>query len=169
MSYPSGRGQKKISESNPLSYIPDGRSAQRDYYKLENRERQLEAVDGLSAAEKAFVLGNVSADDLTSAGASAKASDKIKLALNKLHERDLISMRALIYLQRLADTSAELSHLKTMTGLNTREEIAEFIAEKQLKKLMMTQLEVITGDTSLKDVYKATVKQSANSFLDLWK
>jgi hypothetical protein len=46
-------------------------------------------------------------------------------------------MRALVYLQRLSDTSPEYQQLRIMTGMNTRE--ADFIAEKQIKKLMMSQ------------------------------
>lgn len=157
-------GKAKLDESNPLSYIPDGRSAQRDFYKLENRERQLNAVDGLSAEEKAFVLGNV--EDADKVGQDSVAT--IKKALYKIHESDLIELRALVYLQRLPDTSPELNQLRLMTNLSSREQIAEFIAEKQIKKLMMSQLEAITGGQALTDVYKATIKKGPTSFLSLW-
>jgi hypothetical protein len=159
-------GKATVSESNPLSYIGQ-RSEQRDYYKLENRERKLDAIQYLDAAEQAFILGNVESEtDRAKTGAEAVTA--IKKALYKVHEQDLIEMRALVYLQRLPDTSPEFQQLRIMTGMNTREQIAEFIAEKQIKKLMMSQLEAITGGSKLTDVYKTTIKKGPTSFLSLW-
>ena len=159
-------GRASLHESNPLAYTGRG-SEQRDYYKLENRERKLAAVEYLDADEAGFILGN--AEDETTRGANgAGAVAAIKKSLYKLHEQDIISMRALVYLQRLSDTSPEYQQLRIMTGLNTREEIADFIAEKQIKKLMMSQLEAITGGTKLTDMYKKQVVKGANSFLSLW-
>jgi hypothetical protein len=161
-------GKATLDESNPLSLIPDGRSAQRDYYKLENRDRQLAAVANLTREEQAFVLGNVEVEgDKSATGEGATVA--IKSALNRLHEKDLIELRAMVYLQRLPDTSPELNQLRIMTNLHTREQIAEFIAEKQIKKLMMSQLEAITGGQALTDVYKTTIKKGPTSFLSLWQ
>ena len=159
-------GRASLHESNPLAYTGRG-SEQRDYYKLENRERKLAAVEFLDADEAGFILGN--AEDESTRGANgAAAVAAIKKSLYKLHEQDIISMRALVYLQRLSDTSPEYQQLRIMTGMNTREEIADFIAEKQIKKLMMSQLEAITGGTKLTDMYKKQVVKGANSFLSLW-
>ena len=47
-----------LDESNALSFVPDRRSAQADYYKLENRERQLAAIENLDPNELAYVLNN---------------------------------------------------------------------------------------------------------------
>jgi hypothetical protein len=144
-----------------------GRSSeQNDYYKLENRERKLAAVQYLDADEAKFVLGSAEEDSEAKGPAAIEA---VKKSLFKLHEQDLISMRALIYLQRLSDTSPEYQQLRIMTGMNTREEIADFIAEKQIRKLMMSQLEAITGGSQLTDMYKKQVVKGANSFLTLWK
>lgn len=159
-------GKASLHESNPLAYTGRG-SEQRDYYKLENRERKLAAVEYLDADEAGFILGN--AEDESSRGATKEAAvGAVKKALYKLHEQDIISMRALVYLQRLSDTSPEYQQLRIMTGMNTREEIADFIAEKQIKKLMMSQLEAITGGSKLTDMYKKQVVKGANSFLSLW-
>ena len=161
-------GKATLDESNPLSYIPDGRSAQRDYYKLENREKQLKAVANLSPEEQAFVLGNAEVEgDRTRTGEGATTA--ITAALNKLHEKDLIELRAMVYLQRLPDTSPELNQLRIMTNLHTREQIAEFIAEKQIKKLMMSQLEAITGGNALTAVYNTTIKKGPQAFMGLFK
>ena len=143
-----------------------GRSSeQSDYYKLENRERKLAAVQYLDADEAKFVLGSAeTGGDAT----GVQAIDAVKKSLFKLHEQDLISMRALIYLQRLSDTSPEYQQLRMMTGMNTREEIAQFIAEKQIRKLMMSQLEAITGGSALTDVYKKTIAKGPSTFLSLW-
>ena len=146
-----------LDESNPLSYIPDGRSAQRDYYKLENRERQLRAVDNLTQAEKDFVMGGIPDAEREAGDANGgAAANTIKKALTRIHEKDLIEIRA-------------LNQLRIMTGLHNREQIAEFIAEKQIKKLMMSQLEAITGGTALTTVYKDTIKRGPQSFLNLWQ
>ena len=159
-------GKATLHESNPLAYV-GGRNDQRDYYKLENRERKLEAIKFLDNEEAGFILGN--AEDEASRGANgAGAVEAIKKSLYKLHEQDIISLRALVYLQRLSDTSPEYQQLRIMTGMNTREEIADFIAEKQIKKLMMSQLEAITGGSKLTDMYKKQVVKGANSFLSLW-
>ena len=160
-------GKATLDESNPLSYIPDGRSAQRDYYKLENRDRQLAAVANLTAEEQRFVLGNVEVEGDKSARGDG-ATTAIKAALNKLHEKDLIELRAMVYLQRLPDTSPELNQLRIMTNLHTREQIAEFIAEKQIKKLMMSQLEAITGGNALTEVYNTTIKKGPQAFMGLF-
>jgi hypothetical protein len=142
-------GKATLNESNPLSLITDrGRSEQRDYYRLENRDKKLEAVENLDADEVKFVLGNAENDDVRNA-TPAQAKEKLKKAIHKIHEQDLIELRALVYLQRLPDTSPEYQQLRMMTGMNTREEIAQFIAEKQIRKLMMSQLEAITGGSAL--------------------
>ena len=65
-----------MHESNPLAYTGRG-SEQRDYYKLENRERKLAAVEFLDADEAGFILGN--AEDESTRGSSGKAAvDAIK-------------------------------------------------------------------------------------------
>ena len=159
-------GKATLHESNPLAYV-SGRNEQRDFYKLENRERKLDAIQYLDADEAGFILGN--AEDESTRGANGPgAVEAIKKSLYKLHEQDIISLRALVYLQRLSDTSPEYQQLRIMTGMNTREEIADFIAEKQIKKLMMSQLEAITGGSKLTDMYKKQVVKGANSFLSLW-
>ena len=158
-------GKATLDESNPYSLIPDGRSPQRDFYKISNRDKQLDAVESLSEAEQAYVLGGA---ETGSEARNGQAPAAIKKALNKLHEKDLIELRAMVYLQRLPDTSPELNQLRIMTNLHSREQIAEFIAEKQLKKLMMSQIEKITGGDQLTNVYKETIKKGPNTFLSLW-
>lgn len=152
-----------LDESNPYSYLPDNRSAQADYYKLENREKQLEMISSLSPEEVAYVLGS-------SSGASGdQARIELKNKIQKIHEKDLIELRALVYLQSLPDTSPELIQLKTWCGCETREQIARFIADKQIKKLMMTQIEAITGGSQLTDVYKTVIKRGPEAFSGLFK
>jgi hypothetical protein len=163
-----------VDESNPYSLIPDGRSAQRDYYKLENRERQLKAVSTLTPEEKRYILGGVGDERVSSARAASTGfgddTDAATVAdkLNRIHEKDLIELRAMVYLQSLPDTSPELNQLRIMTNLHTREQIAEFIAEKQIKKLMMEQINLITGGDSLTKVYKETIKKGPDAFKKLF-
>jgi len=153
-----------IDESNPNSYLADGRNPQKDYYRLENRERQLAAIENLTEEEQAYVLGGVNADD-------AVAGDNIatiKKAVTKIHEADLIELRALVHLQKLPDTSPELIQLKAVTGLASREEIAQAIAKRQLKKLMDSQLDAITSPADLKRVYATTIQRGGQAFAGLW-
>lgn len=161
-----------LDESNALSFVND-RSAQHDYYKLENRERQLKAIASLSTQEQNYILGK-------KADAAANTEQNITEITNKvqkLHEADLIELKALVYLQSLPDTSPELLMLKQYCGCQSREQIASYIAEKQMKKLFLSQIESITsgGQTiaggnsaTLSGTYKETIKGGANSFLNLW-
>ena len=153
-----------IDESNPNSYLADGRNPQKDYYRLENRERQLAAIENLTEEEQAYVLGGVNADDAVAGNNIAT----IKKAVTKIHEADLIELRALVHLQKLPDTSPELIQLKAVTGLASREEIAQAIAKRQLKKLMDSQLDAITSPADLKRVYATTIQRGGQAFAGLW-
>jgi hypothetical protein len=164
MAAPVKKSLRVIDESNPNSYLADGRNPQKDYYRLENRERQLAAIENLTEEEQAYVLGGVNADD-------AVAGDNIatiKKAVTKIHEADLIELRALVHLQKLPDTSPELIQLKAVTGLASREEIAQAIAKRQLKKLMDSQLDAITSPADLKRVYATTIQRGGQAFAGLW-
>ena len=152
-----------LDESNIMSYIPDGRSAQRDFYRLEARDKQLDAVNRLTPEEQEYVLGGVLDGDK---GANAKES--IRNAIQKIHEKDLIELRALVHLQKLPDTSPEYIQLKAVTGLNSREEIANSIATRQIKKLMDTQIDAITNPDSLRKVYATTIQRGGTAFASLW-
>lgn len=154
-----------LDETNPMSYLPDGRNIQTDYYRLANRDRQLDAINALSAQELAYVLGSEigTVDDATS------AKDAVKNLVQKIHEKDLIELRALVYLQSLPDTSPELIQLKTWCGCETREQIAGYIADKQIKKLMLSQVEAIAGGTALTDVYRTTIVRGADKFKGLFQ
>lgn len=145
-----------LSESNEMSYLSPGRNAEQDYYRLQNRDRSLNLVEGLTAEERAYIGGN---------GATVKS---IKEKIQKIHEQDLLELKALVYLQSLPDTSPEYSALKTMTGGHDREGIARMLAEKQMKKLYMSQVERILDTDSLKNVYGTIIQDGAESFKGLW-
>ena len=151
-----------LDESNPLSYLPDGRNVQADWYRLQNREKQIAAIDNLDEAEVAYITGAVSGGDVTAKKA------QLKKDIQKVHEKDIIEIRALQYLGRLPDTSPELFTLKAMCGCETREQIASYIAEKQLKKLVMSQVELIAGGESLATAYKGIIKKGPDTFRGLW-
>lgn len=149
-----------------MSYLPDGRSPQRDYYRIQNREKQLEAIDNLTEEEQAYVLGGLTPSSAEGGQSGAKLT--IKKAIQKIHEKDLIELRALVHLQKLPDTSPELIQLKAVTGLGTREEIANAIASRQIKKLMDSQLDQITNPVELRKVYSSTIQQGGQAFASLW-
>jgi len=150
-----------LDESNPLSYLPDGRNSQSDYYKLENRERQLKAIAALpqGSPELAYLTD----------GTGYSTVDQVVGGLQKLHEKDMIEIRALLYLQSLPDTSPELQQLKIMCGCSNREQIASFIADKQIKKLMMSQLEAITGREKLTNMYNKQIVRGPEAFKGLFQ
>jgi len=109
-------------------------------------------------------MGGVEEGDIV--GSSTK--DSIKKAITKIHEKDLIELRALVHLQKLPDSSPELIQLKAVTGLGTREEIANAIATRQVKKLMDSQIDAITSPDELKKVYGSTIKRGGTAFASLW-
>jgi hypothetical protein len=152
-----------LDESNTMSFLNHNRSAEADYYKLQNREKQLATVQHLSAAEQRYVLGLAPGD-----GKIANATAQITQKIQKIHEQDLIELRALVYLQSLPDSSAELLMLKQYCGCQSREQIASYIAEKQMKKLFLSQIEAISGGANLTSVYKQTIKKGATNFLRLF-
>ena len=106
-----------------------------------------EVAEGtLSEAELTCILGAAPGDD----GAA-----KVAAGITKLHEQDLLELKALYYLNGLADTSPELFALRSMTGGHDREQIAKMLAEKQMKKLYLSQVERILSSDVLQTVYSA--------------
>ena len=167
-----------LDETNAMSYLPDKRNAQADYYRLENRERQLAAISSLTDEEAAYVLGISKTQALAArnlGNGSGNLKELITNKVQKIHEKDLIELKALVYLQGLPDTSPELIQLKTYCGCDTREQIAGYIAEKQIKKLFLSQIEAITtgGDEAhggkLQDVYRQTIQRGPEAFGNLFK
>lgn len=151
-----------LDESNPMSYIPDGRNVQADYYRLQNRDKQLEAIKNLTDDEVKYIL-----NDPRATAANGKA--EVAKAVQRIHEKDLVELRALVYLQSLPDTSPEYLSLKSWSGCESREQIAAQIAEKSIKKLMMSQVEAIAGGADLTSVYKATITKGADAFKGLFR
>lgn len=156
-----------LDETNMNSYIPDGRNAQADYYRLENREKQLKAIQNLDAAQIQYILGGNLEDGIAANAKEAKRKE-VEAAVTRIHEKDLIELKALVYLQGLPDTSPELIQLKAWCGCDTREQIARYIADKQIKKLMMSQVEAIINVPDLTKVYKKTIKSGATKFAELF-
>jgi hypothetical protein len=158
-----------LDETNALSYLPDKRNAQADYYRLENRERQLAAISSLTPEEASYVLGEAATE-----ANKGEWKTKIIEKVQKIHEKDLIELKALVYLQGLPDTSPELIQLKTYCGCDTREQIAGYIAEKQIKKLFLSQIEAITAGNkdrggTLAAVYNTTIQRGPKQFESLFK
>ena len=150
-------------ESNMFSYIPGGRNPEKDYYRIANREKQLDAINRLTAEEQEYVLGGV-----LDADQGGDAKESIRNAIQKIHEADLIELRALVHLQKLPDTSPELVQLKAVTGLSTREEIAAAIAKRQVRRLMDSQIDQITNPQELRRVYATTIQRGGQAFASLW-
>jgi hypothetical protein len=55
-----------------------------------------------------------------------------------------------------------------MTGGQTRETIAKMLAEKQMKKLYMSQVEKILDTATLGTVYRQQMNRGADTFKGLW-
>jgi len=163
----------QLAESNPLSYEPRGRNIQTDYFRLENREKQLKALSSLTAAEYNYIMGgSVAGERATAVAPGSKPTDAqvtdLKNSIEKLHERDLVSLRVLRYVQSLPDSSPELFTLKAMCGCDSREQIADFIADKQMKKLIMSQVELIAGGEQLNTAYRTIIKRGPENFSRLF-
>lgn len=158
--------EKTLNESNPESFILDhGRNVEKDYYRLQNRDSQLAAIESMSNDELAYIQGVTTA---TVAGNAAAAKNAIKSGIHKLHEQDMLELKALYYLHGLADTAPEYSALKVMTGGSNREEIARHLAEKQMKKLYNSQVEKILASETLAGVYATQMRGSAAKFSGLF-
>jgi len=157
-----------LDETNANSYIQDKRSPERDYYRLENRDKQLRAIGSLSPAERDYVLGRAQTQREDTEAQRTADITALTNVVTKLHEKDLIELRALIYLQSLPDTSPELAQLRIQTGKQMREEIAEYIADIQMKKLVMSQVEKITSPDALNRVYATTIQRGPQAFAGLW-
>ena len=146
-----------LDESNPLSYLPDGRNSQADYYRLENRQKQLAMISNLSQSERNYIMGKADATQAEISG-----------AIQQLHETDLVELKALVYLQKLPDSSPELYTLKSWCGCETREQIAKYIAQKEMKKLVISQVTRIAGGDALSALYGQTIVKGANAFQGLY-
>jgi hypothetical protein len=151
-----------LQENNEMTYLAEGRNVQSDYYRLENRQRQLDLLKDVENNQLQYILG-------VDGGSQADNSLKVKKAIQRIHEQDLLELKGLVYLQSLPDTSPEYTALKTMTGGHNRESIARMLAEKQMKKLYMSQVEKILATDKLADVYKTEIKKGAAAFETLWK
>ena len=146
-----------LDESNPVSYLPDGRNLQADYYRLENREKQLALIASLTQNEKNYIMGAANA-----------TTENITSAVQAIHEKDLIELKCLVYLNKLADSSPELFALKQWCGCESREQIARYIAEKEMKKLVVSQVTRIAGGDTLNTVYNAAIVKSPDAFKGLY-
>jgi hypothetical protein len=70
-----------IDESNPNSYLSDGRNPQKDFYRMEKRQKQLDAINNLTEEEQDYVLGGVNADDVV----DGDKVGTIRKAVTKIH------------------------------------------------------------------------------------
>jgi hypothetical protein len=109
-----------IDEANPLSLVGGSAngasaaaSAERDYYELQARQLKIEkGLAALKGPEAKYVFGLTDAQANAWNGAAATAQGK---NLFKLHEADLIEIKALKYLHDLPDvatTATDEGHLQ---------------------------------------------------------
>lgn len=156
-----------LDESNSLSLVGGSgggssqQSSQHDFYELQARALKIsQGVQGLDAAEWQYVFGaakvNEAADAKTAAG------------LFKLHESDLIELKALKYLHSLPDTSPHLLQMKAVYKCGRREEIAKKMAEEQMNELIKAQMSAVIKPAELQTLYKTELKASADAFKGLY-
>lgn len=146
-----------IDEPNAMSLVGgSSRSAhgnsEKDYYELQARKLKMDSgLDGLSKDESQYLFG------------ADKPTADHKASIFRLHEADLIEIKALRYLHSLSDTSPQLIFLKARFKCATREEIAKKIAEEQLDSLVSAQLSAIIDPDKLKLTYREELKKSADA------
>lgn len=105
------------SEDRPANFIHDGtKSTQEAYYEYMLRKEKLNAV-----ADKGVADGWLRADE--------------KTALSEVGEKDKLELKILARLYGLADSSAELLQVKTLTGCKTREECARELSDIHYRKI----------------------------------
>lgn len=157
-----------LDESNSLSIIGGSgggssqNSAQHDYYELQARQlKNAQGVSGLSTDEWRYVFG-------TAKPGSSAEQQAAGNGLFKLHEADLIELKALKYLHSLPDTSPHLLQMKSVYRCGRREEIAKKMAEEQMNDLIKAQMSAVVRPEALQTLYKAELKASAEKFSSLY-
>lgn len=157
-----------LDETNSLSLVGGSgggssqNSAQHDFYELQARQlKNAQGVSGLGDAEWRYVFG--AAKPASDAGRATAANE-----LFKLHESDLIELKALKYLHSLPDTSPHLLQMKAVYKCGRREEIAKKMAEEQMNDLIKAQMNAVVRPDALQTLYKDELKASADAFKALY-
>jgi hypothetical protein len=157
-----------LDESNSLSIIGGSgggssqNSAQHDFYELQARQlKNAQGISGLGPEEWRYVFG-------TSKPAGAAEQQAIGNGLFKLHEADLIELKALKYLHSLPDTSPHLLQMKSVYRCGRREEIAKKMAEEQMNDLIKMQMSAVINPSKLQTLYKTELVDSAEKFKSLY-
>ena len=157
-----------LDESNSLSIIGGSgggssqSSAQHDYYELQARQlKTSQGVSGLGADEWRYVFGSAKPGNAVGMQEAANG-------LFKLHESDLIELKALKYLHSLPDTSPHLLQMKSIYKCGRREEIAKKMAEEQMNDLIKAQMSAVVRPEALQTLYKQELKDSADAFKSLY-
>jgi hypothetical protein len=158
-----------LDESNSLSIIGGSgggssqSSAQHDYYELQARQlKTSQGISGLGQDEWRYVFGSAK-PPAGSTGIQTEAN-----SLFKLHESDLIELKALKYLHSLPDTSPHLLQMKSIYKCGRREEIAKKMAEEQMNDLIKAQMSAVIRPEALQTLYKQELKESADAFKNLY-
>lgn len=157
-----------LDESNSLSLVGGSgggssqQSSQHDFYELQARALKIsQGVQGLDAAEWQYVFG-------AAKNGSAEVNATTAAGLFKLHESDLIELKALKYLHSLPDTSPHLLQMKAVYKCGRREEIAKKMAEEQMNELIKAQMSAVIKPAELQTLYKTELKASAEAFKGLY-
>ena len=117
-----------VDEQRESNLLNDGRgSAQQKYYEFKLRTEKLKAI-------AADANGAYDANKVTEPGQQAWLSRDEFTALTTISDKEKLELKILGRLYQLNDTSADYLQVKTITGSDTREEIASKLADIYYKK-----------------------------------
>ena len=129
MASDSMKSKAGVDEQRESNLLNDGRgSAQQKYYEFKLRTEKLKAI-------ATDANGAYDATKVTEAGSGqAWLSREEFTALTTISDKEKLELKILGRLYQLNDTSADYLQVKTITGSDTREEIASKLADIYYKK-----------------------------------
>jgi hypothetical protein len=135
MASESMKSKAGVDEQRETNFLNDGKgSAQTKYYEFKLRQEKLAAI-GAKGVEEGWL------------------SEEEKDALGTVSDKEKLEMKVLGRLYQLNDTSADYLQVKTITGSDSREEIASKLADIYYKKY-------ITDDILARFVDPASTRRS---------
>jgi hypothetical protein len=89
-----------------------------------------------------------------------------KKALNEISDKEKLELKVLARLYRLADSSADYLQVKTITGCDTREEIAAKLADIYYKKYITDDImnRFVAPSTTKREILLESAKKSRAAF-----
>lgn len=137
------KSKAAVDESRDTNFLNDKtRSAQQQYYEYQLRKEKLKDI-----AEKGVEDGWLLSQE--------------KDALGEVSDKEKIELKVLARLYGLTDTSAEYLQVKTITGCDSREEVAAKLADIYYKKYVTDSIiaKFISPNTTKTSILEGSAKK----------